>query len=499
MAGTWDLVIRNATIYDGTGAKPFSGSLAINGDRIGAVGDVSGEGMRELDATGQAIAPGFIDVHSHDDFAVFLTPAMDFKVMQGVTTDVVGNCGMGASPFPIAVAMFSGLHGRSNVPEWKGYGGYLDEIDHNPASLNVGVLVGHGTVRFSAMGKACREPSARELDQMRSLVSEGLEAGALGMSTGLIYEPGRWAQTAELVELARVAHRTGGLYASHMRDEETHLLDSVSETIRIGEEAGVPVQISHHKAAGRENWGKVRESLKLIEEARGRGVDVTADQYPYTSGSTVLQAVIQNGGLDEVKPPGGTMSFIPPDKVLFASTPKHPQWEGRTLRDFCDEWKMKPRDAGDKIAAEEGPGTVVVIQTMNEDDVRTVMRHPSTMIGSDGLAMGSRPHPRLYGTFPRVLAHYVRDGGLMPLEEGIHRMTGMPAAKFHLKDRGLLRQRFFADLVIFDPARLKDTATYDQPRRYPEGLSHVFVNGVAVVREGLHTGARPGKALRRDT
>ena len=497
--GTWDLVIRNATIYDGSGAKPFAGSVAINGERIGAVGDVPGEGAQELDGSGQAIAPGFIDVHSHDDFAVFLTPAMDFKVMQGVTTDVVGNCGMGASPFPIAVAMFSGLHGRSNVPEWKGYGGYLDEIDRNPASLNVGVLVGHGTVRFSTMGKACGEPSTRELDQMRALVREGLEAGALGMSTGLIYEPGRYARIAELIELAREAHRTGGLYATHMRDEERHLLDSVSEAIRIGEEAGVPVQISHHKAAGRENWGKVRESLKLIEEARARGLDVTADQYPYTSGSTVLQAVIQNGGLDEVKPPGGTMSFIPPDKVLLASTPKHPQWEGRTLKDFCDEWKVTPRAAGDKIAAEEGPGTVVVIQTMNEDDVCTVMRHPSTMIGSDGLAMGSRPHPRLYGTFPRVLAHYVRDGGLMPLEEGIHRMTGMPAAKFHVKDRGLVRQGFFADLVIFDPARLRDTATYDQPRRYPEGLSHVFVNGVAVVRDGLHTGARPGKALRRDT
>jgi N-acyl-D-amino-acid deacylase len=453
--------------------------------------------VQELDASGRAIAPGFIDVHSHDDFAVLLTPAMDFKVMQGVTTDVVGNCGMGASPFPIAVAMFSGLHGRSNVPEWEGYRGYLEAIDRNPASLNVGVLVGHGTVRYAAMGKACREPSPKELEQMRALVREGLEAGAVGMSTGLIYEPGRYAQTQELIELAREAHRTGGLYATHMRDEEAHLLDSIREAIRIGEEAGVPVQISHHKAAGRENWGKVRESLKLIEEAQARGVDVTADQYPYTSGSTVLQAVIQNGGLDEVKPPGGTMSFIPPDKVLLASTPKNPEWEGRTLKDFCEEWNMTPRAAGDKIAAEEGPGTVVVIQTMNEDDVCTVMRHPSTMIGSDGLAMGSRPHPRLYGTFPRVLAHYARDGGLMPLEEGIHRMTGMPAAKFHMKDRGEVRQGFFADLVIFDPAHLKDTATYDQPRRYPEGLSHVFVNGVAVVRDGLHTGARPGKALRR--
>jgi N-acyl-D-amino-acid deacylase len=498
MAGTWDLVIRNTTIYDGTGAKPTLGDVAINGDRIGAVGDVSGEGVQEIDARNRALAPGFIDVHSHDDFAVFLTPAMDFKVMQGVTTDVVGNCGMGAAPFPIAVAMFSGLHGRSNVPEWDGYAGYLAAIDRNPPSLNVAALVGHGTVRYSAMGNASREPSAKELDHMRAVVREGLEGGALGMSTGLIYEPGRYARTAELIELAREAKRTGGLYASHMRDEAAHLLDAVRETIHIGEEAGVPVQISHHKASGRENWGLVNKSLKLFEQARERGIDVTADQYPYTSGSTILQAVIQNGGLDE-RADAGAVGTIAPEKLLFASTPKHPEWEGRTLKDLCDQWKLAPQAAGERIAAEEGPGAVVVMETMNEDDVRTVMRHPTTMIGSDGLAMGSRPHPRLYGTFPRVLARYARDAGLMTLEEGVHRMTGMPAAKFGLKERGQVRPGFFADLVIFDPTGLLDTATYDQPRRYPEGLHYVFVNGTAVVRDSLHTGARPGRALRRNS
>ncbi len=496
MAGTWDLVIRNATIYDGTGKSPVTGDVAINGDRISRVGDVAGEGVQEIDARGNAVAPGFIDAHSHDDFAVLLTPAMDFKVMQGVTTDIVGNCGMGAAPFPIAIATFSGLHGRNSVSEWKGYSGYLAEIDRNPPSINVAALVGHGTVRYSVMGNACREPSGKEMDKMRAIVREGLEAGAVGMSTGLIYEPGRYARTPELVELAREAANMGGLYASHMRDEEAHLLESVREAIKIGEEAGVPVQISHHKASGRENWGRVRESLKMIEDARARGLDVTADQYPYTSGSTVLQAVIQNGGLDE-GPHEGALGWIPPDKLLFASTPKHPEWEGRTLKSLCDEWGLAPRAAGDRVAAEEGPGAVVVMETMNEDDVRMVMRHPSTMIGSDGLAMGSRPHPRLYGTFPRVLARYARDAGLMSMEEGVHRMTGMPAAKFGLKNRGLVREGFFADLVIFDPARLIDTATYDQPRRYPEGISHVFVNGMAVVRDSLHTGARPGKALRR--
>ncbi len=497
MAGTWDLVIRDATIYDGSGAAPFKGSLALVGDRIARVGDVSGEGVQEIDGRGYAVAPGFIDVHSHDDFAVFLTPEMDFKVMQGVTTDVVGNCGMGAAPFPIAVAMFSGLHGRSNVPNWNGYEGYLAEIDRNPASLNVAVLVGHGTLRYSVMGTARREPSARELDRMRAIVREGIDAGAVGMSTGLIYEPGRYAKTPELIELARQAAESGALYASHMRDEAAHLLDSVRETIRIGHEAGVPVQISHHKASGRENWGMVAGSLALIDEARAAGADVTADQYPYTSGSTVLQAVIQNGGLDD-RPGAGGVGIVAPEKLLFASTPKHPEWEGRTLKQFCDEWGLAPLAAGERIAAEEGPGAVVVMETMNENDVRAVMRHPSTMIGSDGLAMGSRPHPRLYGTFPRVLGRYARDAGLMSMEEAVHRMTGMAAAKFGLRDRGFIREGHFADLVLFDPVRLIDTATYEQPRRYPEGILHVFVNGCAVVRDGLHTGARPGRALRRN-
>src|SRR5208282_5821188 len=493
----WDLVIRNATIYDGSGVPSFAGDLAINGDRIGSVGDVSGEGIHEIDARGMALAPGFIDVHSHDDFAVFLTPEMDFKVMQGVTTDVVGNCGMGAAPFAVATAVFTSLHGRGSVPEWNGYAGYLAAVDRNPASLNVAVLVGHGTARFAAMGNGRREPKAGELDHMHAIVREGIEAGAVGLSTGLIYEPGRYARTAEIIELAReMATSGGGLYASHMRDEAAHLLDSVRETIRIGEEAGVPVQISHHKASGRENWGMVRESLKLIDDARERGIDVTADQYPYTSGSTVLQAVIQNGGLDEGHGTGG-VGTVPPEKLLFASTPKHPEWEGRTLKSLCDEWGLAPRAAGDRIAEEEGPGAVVVMETMNEEDVRTVMRHPTTMIGSDGLALGSKPHPRLYGTFPRVLARYARDAGLMSLEEGVHRMTGMPAAKFAIKDRGLVREGFFADLVIFDPVHLIDTATYEQPRRYPEGLGHVLVNGTAVVRDGLHTGARPGRAIRR--
>src|SRR5215469_10177901 len=494
----FDLVIRHASIYDGSGAPSVQGDVAINGDKIAAVGAVEGTARAEVDASGKAVAPGFIDVHSHDDLAVFLAPAMDFKTMQGVTTDVVGNCGMGAAPFSTAAAMFRALHGRAEVPAWDDYPSYFDQIDRSPPSLNVAVLAGHGTLRLAAMGNARREPSASELEKMRAWLADAIDAGAVGLSTGLIYEPGRYAGTEEIIELAReIAKRGGGLYASHMRNEAAGLLDSVRETIRIGEEAGVPVQISHHKASGSENWGKVRESLKLIDDARRRGVDVTADQYPYTSGSTIFAAVVENGALDDRAAKRGGIGRVPAEKVLFASMPRHPEREGKTLRDFCDEWRLPDVAAAERVMEEEGPGVTVVVETMNEADVRTVLKHPTTMIGSDGIWAGTRPHPRLYGTFPRVLGRYSRDLKMLTLEEAVYRMTGMPASKFGLEKRGFIRPGYFADLVVFDSSAIIDAGTYQDPKRYPVGISDVFVNGTAVVSDGRHTGARPGRALRR--
>ena len=491
----FDIVIRNAAVFDGTGAPPFNASVAIRGDRIVSVGEIADKGGVEIDAAGRALCPGFIDVHSHDDYAVLLTPAMDFKVMQGVTTDVVGNCGMGAAPNPAGSRFFLTLHGGSaNVPPWTDYRGYLRALDANPPSINVAVLAGHGTLRMGAMGNEKRVPSAAEMGKMRDWLRDAIDAGVVGLSTGLIYEPGRYARTEEIVELAREMRGSGALYASHMRNEGRALLDSVRETIRIGEEAQVAVQISHHKASGRENWGLVRQSLELIEQSRKGGVDVTADQYPYTSGSTVLSAVVLNGGLDEA--PAGGMGRVAPEQILIASIPKRPEWEGKTLKALSDEMALGAGDAARRIIKEE-PGTVVIMESMCEDDVRMVLRHPTTMIGSDGLPMGGKPHPRLYGTFPRVLGRYARDGGLMKLEEAVHRMTAMPAEKFHLRDRGLIREGAFADLVIFEPAAILDTATYSDPRRYPSGINEVFVNGAAVVRDGEHRGIRPGRALRR--
>jgi N-acyl-D-aspartate/D-glutamate deacylase len=323
-----------------------------------------------------------------------------------------------------------------------------------------------------------------------------VEAGAVGLSTGLIYEPGRYATTEEVIALAReVATAGGGLYATHMRDEADGLLDAVREAIRIGEEGGVPVQISHHKASGSRNWGRVRDSLRLIEQARGRGLDVTADQYPYTAGSTSLFAVLQNGAFRDDSP--GGLGRLEGADVLIASAPKHPEWEGRRLAGLAAEWSLDDEPAARRVVEAEGEACFVVVFTMDEADVRTVMAHPTTMIGSDGVPAGGKPHPRLYGCFARVLGHYVREAQVLDLPTAIHRMTGMPAAKFRLTDRGVLRPGAFADLVVFDPARIADVATYDEPRRAPAGIHAVYVNGTAVARDGRHTGARPGRALRR--
>ena len=492
----YDVVIRRGTVYDGTGVDGVVADVALRGDRIVEIGGVSGRGREEIDARGLAVTPGFIDVHSHDDYAVLLEPEMPFKVLQGVTSDVVGNCGSGVVPFEAGLRRFRRIHPEANPGPWEGFAGYLERVDETRPSCNVAVLMGHGSLRRGAMGDEPRAPRADELDRMKAWVREGVAAGAVGLSTGLIYEPGRYARTEEIIELARaMGGPAGGLYATHMRNEADGLLDAVREAIRIGEEGGVPVQISHHKASGRKNWGRVRDSLALIEGAQARGVDVTADQYPYVAGSTSLAAVIQNGAFRSDSP--GGLGTLAGDDVLVSSAPKHPAWEGQTVGALASQWSLDTEGAADRIVRDEGEACFVVVFTMDDADVKTVMAHPSTMIGSDGVPTGGKPHPRLYGCFARVLGHYVRDEKVLPLATAIHRMTGFPAGKFQLRDRGVLRAGAFADVVIFDPARIDDVASYDEPRRPPAGIRAVYVNGVAVARDGAHTGARPGRALRR--
>ncbi len=492
----FDLVIRGGTVYDGTGTPGTRADVGVRGDRVVAVGAVAGRGAEELDASGLAVTPGFIDVHTHDDFAVLLEPEMSFKILQAVTSDVVGNCGSGVVPFEAGLRRFRRLHPGADPKPWDGFGGYLERVSEARPSCNVAVLMGHGSLRHGAMALEQRAPTTVELDRMRAWVREGVAAGAVGLSTGLIYEPGRYAKTDEIVALAReLGGPAGGLYASHMRNEAEGLLDAVREAIRIGEEAGVPVQISHHKASGRNNWGRVRDSLRLIEEARARGVDVTADQYPYVAGSTSLFAVVQNGGFRSDSP--GGLGELGGDEVLVASAPKHPEWEGKTVAALAASWNLDSAGAAHRIVDAEGEACFVVIFTMAEADVKTVMAHPTTMIGSDGVPTGGKPHPRLYGCFPRVLGHYVRDEKVLDLATAVHRMTGMPARKFQLADRGVVCTGAFADVVVFDPARIDDVATYESPRQTPTGIRAVYVNGVAVARDSAHTGARPGRALRR--
>jgi len=498
MAGPYDLLIREALVYDGSGAVPAVADVAVEGARIALVGDAGGaRGAEEVVASGLALAPGFIDVHTHDDFAALSHADMAFKTRGGVTTCIVGNCGFGAAPFAAAMELGGDLLAQAGLDAYDGHAGYARELEAGGIGANIGVLAGHGTIRMAAMGRAERAPEAAEMAAMKASLREALDAGVLGLSSGLIYEPGRYAATEEIVELATEMRGSGALYATHMRDESTGLLDSVNEAIAIGAGAGVPVQISHHKAAGRDAWGLVTQSLQLIEAAQGRGESVHADQYPYTAGSTMLRAVLQNGAFAETTGGDAGIASARPADVVIASAPGHPEWEGASIEMLATQFALPPRAAAERVA-QEAPGTSVVLHMMSEEDVSTVMRHPSTMIGSDGIpTLDGKPHPRLYNSFARVLGHYARDQGLMAMETAVHRMTGMAADKFGLRDRGYIRPGAFADLVLFDPEAVIDKGTFEDPNQYPAGIVHVFVNGGQVVRDGLATQSRPGQVLRR--
>lgn len=486
-----DTVIREVEVYDGGSSAPFIADVAIEGDRIAAVGAVAASGRETVSGRGLALAPGFIDVHTHDDFAALRHPDMAFKLAGGVTTCIVGNCGFGPAPFDAAAKMLLASTVRSALEPWKGHAGYAACLEREPPGTNIGILIGHGTVRAGAMGMENRAPTASEMAAMKALVAEGLEAGALGMSSGLVYDPGRFAATDELIELSRLMRGTGALYATHMRDEGAKLLDSVREAIAIGEQAGVAVQISHHKASGRTAWGRVRESLKLIEDAQRRGLDVHADQYPYTAGSTILAAVFREGKLR------GVVGDLTGADVVIASSTRHREWEGKSLAALGEAMGCSMEEAATRVLAED-PGATVILHAMCEEDVRTVMRHPSTMIGSDGIpTLEGKPHPRLYGSFARVLGRYARDEKLFSLAEAVHRMTGFSARKFGLRDRGQVKEGARADLVLFDPRKVLDLGTFEDPHRTPAGIEMVFVNGVKAIHAGKPTGARAGRVLRR--
>ena len=476
-AAMYDLIIRNARIIDGTGAPARPGDLAVEGDRIAAIGDLAGaRAGRELDAGGKALAPGFIDVHTHDDRALLSDPLMTCKVSQGVTTVVTGNCGISLAPWPPGHAPVppSDLIAERADQYFDSFAAYLAALDAEPPAVNVAAQVGHSSLRIGAMDRLDRAATAREIAAMRARLEESLAAGAIGLSTGLFYRPANAAPTEEVIALAEAVAAAGGIHSTHMRDETDHITDSLAETFAIGRAAQVPVVISHHKCAGAPNHGRTRETLPMIAEARSRQ-PIALDVYPYVAGSTVLDA----------------RRMMNARRVIVTWSRPHPEFAGRDLDDVAAELGLSIEAAAERLSP---AGAIYFI--MDEDDVRRVLSFPHAMIGSDGLPHDRHPHPRLWGTFPRVLGHYVREVGLFDLEEAVRRMTGLPAAQFGLVDRGTLRPGARADLVLLDPDMIADRATWERPTEPAAGIEMVMVNGREVWHGGAHTGARPGRALR---
>lgn len=480
-----DLVIRNACIVDGTGAPSFEGDVAVEEGRIVAVGEIVESGDVTFDAEGLVLSPGFVDVHTHDDGALLEHPGMEFKVSQGCTSVVVGNCGFSAIP---AVSGERTLDLSNIAAAWDDLEGYRSTVEGAGVAVNAVMLVGHNTVRNMVMGGERRAPTSDELDRMRGHVELAMEQGACGFSSGLIYRPGKWAETDEVTELARMAAPFEGIYATHMRNENDRLLEAVDEALQIGRDAGVAVQISHHKAAGRRNWGKVAKSLAHIDEAAAAGARVTLDVYPYTAGSGPM---IQYFDLANPDPELA-------EAIQLASCPAFREYEGRMLVDIAAELGVSlPEAVRHVLTAPEGERTICIQHVMDEGDVISNLRHDRVMVGSDGIPdLEGRPHPRLFGTFPRVLGRYVRDQGVVGLEQAVRRMTSLSCDVHGFADRGRIAEGAWADLVLFDPTTVMDLATYDDPKLPSAGIERVWVNGELAYAEGRHLGARAGRVLR---
>ncbi len=498
----YDILIRNARVIDGTGNPWFHASVAVKDGRIAAVGRLEGAAAaRVIDAAGRAVTPGFIDVHTHVEGAIEKVPRADNFLLNGVTTIVTGNCGGSAS----------------SIGRW------LARLEELGVGVNVATLIGHNTVRRQVMGTENRHATPEELARMKELVHAAMAQGAVGLSTGLIYIPGTYAPTEEVVELAKSAAAYDGVYATHMRDEGAQILEAIHEAARVGEQAAMPVEISHFKIDTPRVWGLSEKALALVEEYRRRGVDVAVDQYPYDHSSTnlgiTLPAWALAGGAQalrerlsnpetrsriaaEMKQRLQSLGHADYTYAIVAYFEKDHSWEGKNLVEISRLRGLEPtldNQIETIFHILSNGGAQMIYHSMSDIDIERILRYPNTAIASDGgvrVFGEGMPHPRSYGTNARVLAEYVRKRGVLRLEDAIRRMTSLPARTFRFRDRGLVRGGFAADLLVFDPARVQDRATYTQPHQYSEGFDYVLVNGVVMVDNGALTGARGGRILR---
>ena len=482
MQDLFDLLIRNASVVDGTGAPRYPGDIGIRGDRIARIGDLAAaRGTVEIDLGGRIAAPGFIDAHTHDDRLMLSSPDMAPKVSQGITTVVAGNCGISLAPMPRPVPQpvtppLNLLDEEGGWFRFPSFASYVARLREQPAATNCALLVGHTTLRVATVDDLGAPATAAQIGQMRALVQEAMEAGAVGVSTGLFYEPSVAAPTEEVIAVCQPLRQFHGVYCTHMRDEADGVIDSLEETFRIGREVGVPVVISHLKVVGPANHGRSQEALSFIEKNMA-SQPICIDCYPYTAGSTILSA-------DRA----ATSS-----RVIVSWSKPLPEYAGQDLDAIATKLGVSEEEAIARLSPAGG-----IYFRLDETDVQTILKHDKVMIGSDGLPHDASPHPRLWGSFPRVLGHYGRLLGLFPLETAIYKMTGLTAANFGLKDRGVLREGAYADLTLFDADTIDSAATYEDPIAPARGIDTVIVNGAAVWQDGRSTGARPGRVLARE-
>jgi len=526
----FDLILRGGNVVDGTGAPPFVADVGIVGEHIAAIGDLrAAQAHRTIEVAGLCIAPGFIDIHTHSDISLLYNPQQTSAIVQGITTQVVGNCGIAMGLItdePIFAYERRWLAPYGVRVKWQGrLARFHERVLETGTATNIVPQVAHGTLRKRVMGMERRPPTAEEVQRMQALLEQAVEDGVWGFSTGLEYAPGSYAKTEEILALAKTAARYGLLYSTHLRDEADHLLEAVQEALRIGEEAGIRVQLSHHKADGERNWGLVQHTLQMVEKARARGVDVMLDQYPYDAYLTSLLTGILPDWATEGGPDAIVMRLKIPsirERIKAEIVALHPDWQheahwqrvviavarnnrdlqGRSVAQIARERGCLPLDCVLDILIEENTFVSAARFTLSEEDVQTVLRHPLTMIGSDAIATAplgkmsaDRVHPRNYGTFPRVLGRYTRDLRLLTLPEAVHKMTGLPAQRLGLHDRGVLREGAVADITVFHPATVADRSTFDEPHQFPVGIEYVFVGGKIALENGVPTGVLAGKVL----